>query len=128
MAFDGVGHDAPDFEAVFGCDEDGIKCFVAGYQPHGIGLEFDGFEGEFAVDAAHAHVTVMGLEAAIHDYEVAVIDSHVAHGFAVHTRVECGCGVAYKLVVKVEGVGQIVTGRRGESGLHAAFGQRQRHA
>lgn len=118
--FDDVGDNPPDDEVIFGGDFDGLVFVVGREEPDDVLFDFEGFDGEFAVDVANGNLTGCGGEISVDDQDVAIGETGVDHGVTADAGEEGGTGIGDEVLVEVDGVLEVVVGRGRESGFDVA--------
>ena len=115
---DDIGHHAPDMHIFALCDiELGVVRVLGGEQdaplaPH------EPLHGQLPVQSGDDHAVVPGLDGAVHDEQVAVMDARPKHGIALRSQKKRGGAVMDEVLVEVEPPVHIVLGRRRETRLH----------
>ena len=125
---DGVGHNAPYFEAVAEeADVGGLVVGVVGDKPVSGAALFEALDGELAVDGGHHNVAGLGLEGAVNGHEGAVgnVRGGTVHAVAADPGQVGAVGVGEQNLVEVDFGPHVVLGRAGETSGNGSFALQQ---
>lgn len=121
---DYVSNDAPDFEGGVFIDGLGWVVFVFRQKRKFFALDADALDSQFAVHVGDHYVFVFWFQRAVHDQDIAGMDTGLNHGIAPDSYEVGGGGVPDQVFVQVELAFDIVVGRRGEPGRNAGHKER----
>ena len=94
-------------------------------QPQAPLVAAEALEGEGPLQHGHDDAAGAGIEAAVDDQQVAVVDAGPSHGVAADPQKEGAVGVANQVVVEVDAGFDVVVGGAGKAGGDAVPGQGQ---
>lgn len=122
---DDAGDDTPDLQLLSVLQFNGGVIGVLGQQTDLAAPLGQALDGEFAIDHSDHDGPVVGMQRAISDQQVAILDAGTGHRFAPRAQKEGRFLVGNQVFVEIERFADVVVRRAGKAGMHRVSEERQ---